>query len=78
MRGIEQTVGFQDTPCLSNSLFDAWANLYRRFAIAMSGSGHQEYGDFWYPDVKAGAQGVKWIEKCVESADNGAVWVDFK
>ena len=49
-----------------------------RSAIAMSGSGHQEYGDFWYPDVKAGAQGVKWIEKCVESADNGAVWVDFK
>jgi len=29
-------------------------------------------------NVESGAQGVKWIEKCVESADNGAVWVDFK
>lgn len=36
------------------------------------------YGDFWYPDVKAGAQGIKWIEKCVESANNGSVWVDYE
>ena len=37
-----------------------------------------EYGDFWYPDVEAGAQGVKWIEKCVESANNGAAWVKYE
>lgn len=61
----------------AEGLFEAWANLYRRFAIAMSNSDVGEYGDFWYPDVKAGAQGVKWIEKCVESADNGAVWVTY-
>lgn len=36
------------------------------------------YGDFWYPDVKAGAQGIKWIEKCVESANNGSAWVDYE
>lgn len=36
------------------------------------------YGDFWYPDVKAGAQGIKWIEKCVESADKGSAWVDYE
>ena len=35
------------------------------------------YGDFWYPDVKAGAQGIKWIEKCVESANNGSSWVVY-
>lgn len=61
----------------AEGLFEAWANLYRRFAVAMSESDVSEYGDFWYPDVKAGAQGVKWIEKCVESADNGAVWVAY-
>ncbi len=33
--------------------------------------------DFWYPDARAGAFGVRWVENCVRSADNGACWVDF-
>ncbi|VFT73619.1 Oxidoreductase [Klebsiella aerogenes] len=33
--------------------------------------------DFWYPDARAGAFGVRWVENCVRSADNGA-WVDFR
>lgn len=61
----------------AEGLFEAWANLYRRFAVAMRKGDTSEYGDFWYPDVKAGAQGIKWLEKCVESADNGSKWVDF-
>lgn len=48
-----------------------------RFAVAMQGADNGEYGDFWYPSVEAGAQGVKWIEKCVESADNGPCWVKY-
>ena len=36
-----------------------------------------EYGDFWYPDVEAGANGIKWLEKCVESADKGSIWVKW-
>ncbi len=65
----------------AEGLFEAWANLYRRFAVAMdavnNGSSNDEYGDFWYPSVESGAQGVKWIEKCVESADNGSSWVKY-
>lgn len=62
----------------AEGLFEAWANLYRRFAVAMDAANNgEEYGDFWYPNVESGAQGVKWIEKCVESADNGAAWVSF-
>ncbi len=61
----------------AEGLFEAWSNLYRRFAVAMSGADTSEYGDFWYPSVEAGAQGVKWLEKCVESANNNSVWVDF-
>lgn len=61
----------------AEGLFEAWSNLYRRFAIAMAGADSSEYGDFWYPDINAGANGIKWLEKCVESADNGSVWVDF-
>ena len=63
----------------AEGLFEAWSNLYRRFAVAMAAADNAEaeYGDFWYPDVHAGAQGMKWLEKCVESADNGSVWVDY-
>ena len=61
----------------AEGFFEAWANLYRRFAVAMQGTDHNEYGDFWYPSVEAGAQGIKWIEKCVESAENGSSWVNY-
>ena len=63
----------------AEGLFEAWSNLYRRFAVAMAAAAdaEAEYGDFWYPDVNAGAQGMKWLEKCVESADNGSIWVDY-
>ena len=63
----------------AEGLFEVWANLYRRFAVAMDAANNgEEYGDFWYPNVESGAQGVKWIEKCVESANNGACWVDYE
>ena len=62
----------------AEGLFEAWANLYARFAVAMADADKGAYGDFWYPSIEAGAQGVKWIEKCVESANGGAVWVDYE
>lgn len=58
-------------------LFEAWSNLYSRFARAMVAADKGETIDFWYPDIEAGAQGVKWVEKCVESADKGGVWIDY-
>lgn len=60
-------------------LFEAWSNLYRRFALAMDATDHGDeafLADFWYPDVHAGLMGVRWVEQCVKSADAGAVWVD--
>lgn len=61
-------------------LFESWANLYRRFALAMDACnrGDQEFlKDFWYPSVHDGAQGVKFVNKCVESANEGSVWVEY-
>ena len=60
--------------------FEAWSNLYMRFGMAMDRATHggtvgEE--DFWYPDVRARYEGVKYVNKCVESADNGAVWVEY-
>ncbi|MCP6576612.1 hypothetical protein NL496_28350, partial [Klebsiella pneumoniae] len=33
---------------------------------------------FWYPDARAGTFGIRGVENCVGSADNGACWVDFR
>lgn len=62
-------------------LFEAWSNLYRRFAVAMDATDRgdaQLLADFWYPDVHAGVAGVQWVERCVASADAGATWVDYE
>lgn len=59
-------------------LFEAWSNLYSRFAQAMDAADKGRTVDFWYPDVHAGAEGVRWVENCVRSADNGASWVEYK
>ncbi|NCA98332.1 MAG: Gfo/Idh/MocA family oxidoreductase [Clostridia bacterium] len=61
-------------------LFEAWSNLYMRFGMAMDRAtkgGKVGEEDFWYPDVRAGYEGVKYVNKCVESADNGAIWVEY-
>ncbi len=60
-------------------LFEAWSNLYRRFALAMDATDRGDRAflkDFWYPGAHAGLMGVRWVEQCVKSADAGAVWVD--
>ncbi|MDI5983589.1 Gfo/Idh/MocA family oxidoreductase [Halomonas sp. M4R5S39] len=62
-------------------LFEAWANLYYRFALAMEA---QDRGDteaieaLGIPDIDAGVEGVRWVENCVRSADAGAVWIDYR
>jgi hypothetical protein len=33
--------------------------------------------NYWYPDIRSGAQGVKFVNTCVESADAGAIWVKY-
>ena len=58
-------------------LFEAWSNLYLRFAKAMQSKTKGEKVDFWYPDVHAAANGVKWVEKCVESSKQGATWIKY-
>ena len=58
-------------------LFEAWSNLYRRYALAMDAAERGQPAPERYPDIDAGVEGVRWVEHCVRSADAGAVWVDF-
>jgi predicted dehydrogenase len=65
----------------AEGLFESWANLYHRFGLAMQAKivGDDSLAkDLWYPGIDAGINGVKFLEKCVESADNGSVWVDYQ
>lgn len=64
----------------TEGLAESWANIYLKFAIAISAT---QRGDtetletLIYPDINAGAEGVRWIENCVRSADNNASWVNY-
>lgn len=59
--------------------FDAWANLYRRFALAMSPEPEARtlLADQWFPSAHDGVDGVRFMLRCVASADNASQWVDF-
>ena len=59
---------------------ESWANLYTRFAIVMDAKdrGDEEtVKNTIYPDIDAGIDGIRWINACADSADNGSVWTKF-
>ncbi len=60
--------------------FDAWANLYRRFALAMSPEPQARalLDGQWFPSAQDGVEGVRFMLRCVESADAGSQWVGFQ
>jgi predicted dehydrogenase len=62
-------------------LSDAWSNIYYKFAIAIRAKNRGDDAflkTFIYPDIDAGLEGVRWIENCVKSAENGSIWVEFE
>jgi predicted dehydrogenase len=60
--------------------FECFANLYSTFLAALSkricGEPPTE-DDLDFPGLEDGIRGVRFIEKCVESSNKGAVWVNF-
>lgn len=67
----------------AEGLFEAWSNLYSRFGTAMERADKGEHikdiiEEIGCPSIYDGAEGVRFIENCVNSADNGSVWVDYK
>jgi predicted dehydrogenase len=65
----------------AEGLFESWATLYQRYGIAidaMNKGDMETLNNTWFPGIKAGIEGVRLIENCVRSADNGSMWVDYK
>ncbi len=64
----------------AEGLPESWANIYLKFAIAIEAKNNgdtETLENLVYPDINAGIEGIRWVTKCVESADNGGVWVDY-
>lgn len=65
----------------AEGFFESWANLYHRFALAFDAADRDDQatlGELWFPGIDAGIEGVRLCEKCVESADQNAAWVEYK
>jgi predicted dehydrogenase len=60
--------------------FEAMANIYKTYINALV---KQKEGkplseeDLDFPSIEAGLDGVRFISKCVESSDKGAVWINY-
>ncbi len=61
-------------------LFSAFANIYSAFADAIYDKAdgiEKDEESYGYPTVEMGLDGVKFVNRCVESSQAGSVWVDF-
>ncbi len=60
--------------------FECFANIYATYitALAKTLAGETPTADdLDFPNAEDGVRGVRFIEKCVESSEKGAVWVKF-
>jgi predicted dehydrogenase len=60
--------------------FEAFANIYSLYLAAQAkkkAGGRLTKEDLDFPNIEDGIRGVRFIEKCVESSENGAAWVNF-
>lgn len=79
MRGLYPSARAEDriSEGHSEGLFEAWANLYRRFADAIVAETKRMDEPSWYPNVDDGAEAVLWVERCIESSERNGAWVDM-
>lgn len=90
VRVLERGMGYLSTGALADDriggghpegLFESWATLYERFARAIEAAQDgtpDRVAGLRYPGVEAGVEGVRWVENCVRSADQGGIWVDYR
>jgi len=66
-------------PAHNEGFFEAMANIYSNFCdcVHKHANGTLKPEDVDYPGIQEGLDSVKFIHYCVESSNNGNVWVDF-
>lgn len=60
--------------------FESMGNLYRNFIECVTAKQDGNFIDSMidYPTVAAGAEGLAFVEACLESSRNGNIWVDIE
>lgn len=61
--------------------YEAFANLYQTFITALIKKQNGEplsETDLDFPDAAAGLRGVKFINRCVDSSEQGGIWLMFE
>jgi predicted dehydrogenase len=64
----------------TEGLGDSWSNMYLRIAQAIDAKSRGDQltlDSLIYPGIKAGTEGIRWLENCVRSVAAGSAWVDF-
>ncbi len=78
----EQALEYERMGALhTEGLGDSWANVYLSIALAIDAANRgakDELEALQYPDVKAGKEGVRWLENCVRSSESGSAWVAYQ
>ena len=62
---------------VTRRLFEAWSNLYR-YAQAMVAKTAAQRAPSATRTSTPAIEGVRWVENCVRSADQGGLWVDYR
>jgi predicted dehydrogenase len=60
--------------------FEALANIYKTYIGALTklkAGAEPGEADLDFPGIEAGIDGVRFIGKCVESSEKGAIWVNY-
>ncbi len=58
--------------------YEAYANLYHAFCECLldrANGVEKEAGAYYYPHVKDGLDGVRFVQACVDSYKNGNIWI---
>lgn len=58
--------------------YEAFGNIYRSFAqVLIAKKEGRDPGDWTFPDIRDGLDGVRFVHACVESHRKGNVWVEL-
>ena len=58
--------------------FESFGNLYKGFCTALLKKKYgEDRGDYPYPTIDAGIEGLKFVDACLKSSNSGNIWVDL-
>ena len=58
--------------------FESFGNLYKGFCTALLKKKYgEDRGDYPYPTIDVGIEGLKFVDACLKSSNSGNIWVSL-